>query len=190
MTHQEAAQIVQEVMALYEQYGEADYIGEPVSQLEHMCQCAQLAEEEGYDNEVILAAFMHDIGHLCGNLLSAADMNGFGKIDHEKLGQVYIRSKGFSEKIAKLVGSHVASKRYLTFKYPEYYEKLSQASKETLVMQGGMMTKEEAEAFEEEELFHLYVTLRRWDEEAKRENIPLVSLQHYGRMMEEHLLKQ
>jgi predicted HD phosphohydrolase len=57
-------------------------------------------------------------------------------------------------------------------------------------MQGGMMTVEEAEAFEQEELFHLYVTLRRWDEEAKRENVPLVSLQHYERIMEEHLLKQ
>lgn len=190
MTQQEVTQIVKEILALYEQYGDADYIGEPVSQLEHMCQCAQLAEEEGYDNEVILAAFMHDIEHLCGNLLSAAEMNGFGIVDHEKLGEVYIRSKGFSEKVAKLVGSHVASKRYLTFKYPEYYAKLSPASKETLVMQGGTMTVEEAEAFEQEELFHLYVTLRRWDEEAKRENVPLVSLQHYERIMEEHLLKQ
>lgn len=190
MTQPEAAKITKEVIALYTAYGAADYIGEPVSQLEHMCQCAQLAEEEGYDNEVILAAFMHDIGHLCGNLLSAADMNGFGAVDHEKLGEVYIRSKGFSEKVAKLVGSHVSSKRYLTFRYPEYYEKLSPASKETLVMQGGMMTAEEAETFEQEELFHLYVTLRRWDEEAKRENVPLVSLQHYGHMMEEHLLKQ
>jgi phosphonate degradation associated HDIG domain protein len=190
MTQQEAAQIVKEIIALYEEYGDADYIGEPVSQLEHMCQCAQLAEEEGYDTEVILAAFMHDIGHLCGNLLSAAEMNGFGIVDHEKLGEVYIRSKGFSEKISKLVGSHVSSKRYLTFKYPEYYEKLSPASKQTLVMQGGMMTEEEANVFEEEELFHLYITLRRWDEEAKKENMPLASLQHYRRLMEEHLITQ
>ncbi len=190
MTQAEVTQIAKEIIALYAEYGAADYIGEPVSQLEHMCQCAQLAEEEGYDNEVVLAAFMHDIGHLCGNLLSAAEMNGYGMIDHEKLGEVYIRSKGFSEKVSKLVGSHVSSKRYLTFKYPEYYEKLSSASKETLVMQGGMMTAEEAEIFEQEDLFHLYVTLRRWDEEAKRENVPLVSLQHYSRMMEEHLLNQ
>lgn len=49
--------IVEEVFALYAAYGNADYIGEPVSQLEHMSQAAQLAESEGYPPEVILAAF-------------------------------------------------------------------------------------------------------------------------------------
>ena len=57
--------IVKEVFSLYEKHGDEDYIGEPVSQLEHMSQAALLAEEEGYDDEVILAAFFHDIGHLC-----------------------------------------------------------------------------------------------------------------------------
>ena len=38
---------VNEVMYLYEKYGKKDYIGEPVSQIEHMCQCAQLAEANG-----------------------------------------------------------------------------------------------------------------------------------------------
>ena len=57
--------IVNEIFALYEKHGDEDYIGEPVSQLEHMSQAAALAEEEGYDDEVVLAAFFHDIGHLC-----------------------------------------------------------------------------------------------------------------------------
>ena len=49
--------VVDEIFSLYENYGAADYIGEPVSQIEHMCQAAQLAEAEGYDDEVILASF-------------------------------------------------------------------------------------------------------------------------------------
>ena len=51
--------IVDEVFALYENYGDEDYIGEPVSQLEHMSQAAALADEEGYEDEVVLAAFFH-----------------------------------------------------------------------------------------------------------------------------------
>ena len=41
-----------------------DSYGESVTQLEHMVQSAQLAEQEGYDEEVVMAAFFHDIGHL------------------------------------------------------------------------------------------------------------------------------
>jgi len=40
------------------------------------------------------------------------------------------------------------AKRYLVFKNPSYHDCLSEASKGTLVCQGGPMTKEEAEAFE------------------------------------------
>ncbi|MDP2147097.1 MAG: phosphohydrolase, partial [Pseudomonas sp.] len=60
-----AEQVVAEVFGLYEQHGAADYIGEPVSQIEHMSQAAQLAMAEGFDDEVVLAAFFHDIGHIC-----------------------------------------------------------------------------------------------------------------------------
>ncbi len=177
-------------MSLYARYGAEDYIGEPVSQIEHMCQCAQLAERDGHDADVILAAFMHDIGHLYGNSIDVADMEGYGITDHEKLGADYVRSKGFSEKIARLIGSHVTTKRYLTFKYPDYYNKLSLASKQTLVLQGGKMNEQEAAAFEKEEWFDLYVALRLWDEQAKEENIPLPSLFYYRQMMEEHLATQ
>ncbi len=50
-------QIIDTVFSLYERYGKADYIGEPVSQIEHMSQAAALAQNEGYDDEVILAVF-------------------------------------------------------------------------------------------------------------------------------------
>ena len=182
----EIQQRVDEILSLYEKFGNEDYIGEPVSQIEHMCQCAQLAEASGADEELILAAFFHDIGHLCEFAFpekKLQHMDGVGIVDHEKLGATYLLSKGFSEKIANLVQSHVQAKRYLTFKYPEYLEKLSKASVKTLAFQGGVMTKEEAEAFESDPLHELYIQLRRWDEEAKEVAKPLPPLDHYKAMM-------
>src|ERR1700733_15152055 len=104
--------IIDQVFALYEKYGDEDYIGEPVSQLEHMSQAAALAQEEGFDDEVILAAFFHDIGHLCADDAEAQSMDGFGTVDHEKLGAEYLLERGFSERLADLVASHVIAKRY------------------------------------------------------------------------------
>jgi 2-amino-1-hydroxyethylphosphonate dioxygenase (glycine-forming) len=187
MANERIQQTVDEILALYQRYGGEDYIGEPVSQIEHMCQCAQLAREGGFDNEVILAAFFHDIGHLLEHVMPAGQMDGFGVVDHEKLGAEYLRQKGFSEKISKMVESHVPAKRYLTLRYPEYFDKLSVASKRTLEFQGGVMSKEQAMEFEKDELNPLYIQLRRWDEQAKLERIPLPSLDYYREMMAEQL---
>ena len=170
---------VNEVFDLYEKHGKEDYIGEPVSQIEHMCQSAQLAESEGYDDEVILASFFHDIGHLFALDRQIENMGGYGAVRHEILGAEYLRSKGFSEKIVKLVENHVHAKRYLTYKFPEYYSKLSEASKKTLEYQGGVMSPQEAVAFENSEYFEISLKMRTWDEMAKEKNIPIPDLNKY-----------
>ena len=190
MTQEKAQIAVEEVFSLYEKFVSEDYIGEPVSQIEHMCQAAQLAEDEGYDNEVILGAFFHDIGHLCEHIMHTEQMDGYGVVDHEKLGREFLQSKGFSSKISTLVESHVLAKRFLTFKYPEYYEKLSEASRQTLVMQGGVMSQEEAATFEADEFHPLYIKLREWDDKAKEINSPLPSLEKYKLIALNHLLAQ
>lgn len=172
-----------EIIGLYEKFGAEDYIGEPVSQIEHMCQCARLAEKEGYDEDVVLAALFHDIGHFCEHIMPVESMDGLGAIDHEKLGADYLAQKGFSARICRLVTSHVDAKRYLTCKYPEYYEQLSEASRKTLVMQGGIMGEEEAIAFENDELFGLYIKLRQWDEQAKEVGIPLPPMEKFRSMI-------
>jgi putative nucleotidyltransferase with HDIG domain len=214
MTAEQAEKIADEIMELYEGYGGAEYAGEKVSQLEHMVQAAQLAEEQGYDEEVILAAFLHDIGHISGSAnggagsmvdpggsashgtasqtsashgSSSQQMDGFGVKDHEELGAEFLREKGFSKKIVRLVESHVEAKRYLTVKDPGYYAQLSEASKRTLEFQGGPMTREEAEAFEQYPLFPLIIQMRKWDEQAKIENKPMPDLQHYRQMILHHL---
>ena len=194
MTTEQAEKITDEIMELYNGYGGNEYSGEKVTQLEHMVQAAQLAEEQGFDEEVILAAFLHDIGHISeaakanGPGPAAREMDGFGIMDHEELGADFLREKGFSKKICRLVESHVEAKRYLTATDPAYYAELSDASKKTLEYQGGPMTTEEAAAFEQYPLFTLIIQMRKWDEQAKIEHKPLPDLQHYRRMILRHLL--
>lgn len=168
---------LEEVFDLYKKFGNADYIGEPVSQLEHMSQAAQLAMKEGYDDEVILAAFFHDIGHICVMQNESNSMEGYGVKSHEKIGADYLREKGFPERIAKLVENHVQAKRYLTFKFPSYFEDLSDASRKTLEFQGGPMSATEANAFENDVLFETSIRMRKWDELAKETDVALVNVE-------------
>lgn len=179
--------VVDEVFSLYEKFGDADYIGEPVSQLEHMSQAASLAEAEGYDDEVVLAAFFHDIGHLCADAEEAGSMDGMGNVDHERLGADYLLERGFSERVANLVQGHVIAKRYLTYKYPEYYNRLSDASKATLEFQGGVMTAAEAAEFELNQDAELIIRLRYWDDMAKEVQVPVNNLDHLKAMALAHL---
>ena len=169
--------IVDEIFGLYEAYGSEDYIGEPVSQIEHMSQAAQLAIDEGFEDEVVLAAFFHDIGHLCATKTAANSMNGYGVISHEKIGSDYLKEKGLPTLVLQLVENHVRAKRYLTYKFPYYYESLSEASKKTLEFQGGVMGVAEAEVFEKDPLFQTSIRMRQWDELAKQINVPIVDLE-------------
>ncbi|POA30534.1 MULTISPECIES: phosphonate degradation HD-domain oxygenase [unclassified Pseudomonas] len=168
-------QVIAEVFGWYERFGDSDYIGEPVSQIEHMSQAAELAMAEGFDDEVVLAAFFHDIGHLCTE--NAQSMGGFGVVSHERLGADYLRRLGFGERMARLVEYHVQAKRYLTFKEPGYYERLSEASRRTLDYQGGVMTAEEAQAFERDPLCAISLRMRQWDEQAKEMWGPVIDLE-------------
>lgn len=169
-------EVVNEIFSLYEKFGNEDYIGEPVSQIEHMSQSAQLAIKEGFSDDVILAAFFHDIGHICVMKNAANNMGGYGVKSHEKIGADFLREKGFPENVAKLVENHVQAKRYLTFKHPEYFNNLSEASKQTLVYQGGVMTPEEADRFEHDPLFEASIRMRHWDELAKETQVPIIDL--------------
>ena len=190
MNKELAQTIADEIITLYETHGGAEYAGEPVTQLEHMVQSAQLAEEQGHDEEVILAAFLHDVGHICVSAQEHNGMDGYGIKDHEEVGAEFLQQKGFSKRLIRLVEAHVEAKRYLTYKSPEYYDRLSDASKKTLEFQGGRMTADEAAAFEQHPLFHLIIRMRNWDEEAKVEKVPLPELSKYRDMIFRHLNAQ
>lgn len=186
----QATQIADDMLLLYKDYGGHEYAGEKVTQLEHMVQAARLAEQEGNDEEVILAAFLHDIGHICVEAQGHNEMEGWGIKNHEQQGAEFLLERGFSQKIAWLVQSHVEAKRYLTWKHPEYYEQLSEASKKTLAYQGGSMNDGEATAFEQHPLFELMIKMRQWDDEAKVEHLEVGDLEKYHSMIVRHLVSR
>ena len=185
-----AEQITEEIIDLYRAHGKAEYAGEKVSQLEHMVQAAELARLQGYDDEVVLAAFLHDIGHIAEKQSPINSMGEFGIKDHEALGAGFLLERGFSLRLTRLVASHVVAKRYLTLREPGYYDKLSDASKRTLVYQGGPLTHSEADLMEEDPLFKEIVQMRRWDEEAKLEHQPMPPLNVFRELIYQHLLSQ
>ena len=53
---------MEEIFSLFDKFGGENYIGEEVSQLQHAQQAAACAMKEGFDDFVILGAFLHDIG--------------------------------------------------------------------------------------------------------------------------------
>jgi phosphonate degradation associated HDIG domain protein len=190
MSEEAIAKAVDEVFALFELHGRADYIGERISQWEHACQAAQWAQKEGFDDEVVLAALLHDIGHLCALGAELPQMDGFGAVEHEKLGAAFLRSRGFSNNVVKLVESHVAAKRYLCFAEPAYMEQLSDASKQTLKFQGGPMNAKEAMEFRSDPLHRVIIRMRHWDEMAKEESIPTPEIAVFREMASDHLRQQ
>lgn len=159
---------IRRLEVMFDTFGSCDYIGEAVSILEHSVQSAYFASRDTDDKDIILACFFHDIGHILGleaNLNS--HMGDCGIMDHEHLGADFLLSLGFKPRIAYLVRSHVQAKRYLCFKDPNYHSELSEASKVTLTFQGGVMTAEEADAFERDQEFKIILLLRKVDETAK-----------------------
>lgn len=127
-----------------------------------------------------MASLLHDVGHALGleaNLRMR--MGGCGIMNHEKIGEEFLAKLDFSTRVCTLVRSHVSAKRYLCYKNPDYFEKLSSASKTTLGYQGGPMSQEEAIAFESDPDFSNYLLMRSFDEAAKIPGLEVPSFASY-----------
>ena len=154
----------EDVLATYREHGHRHY-GENVTELEHALQCATFAQQAGEAPVVVAAALLHDYGHLCHQLGEDIAQRGVDArhecIGHEKLRHV------FKDEIADACRLHVAAKRYLCHEETPYLDGLSDASRRSLVLQGGPMNGEEARAFEQEPHFALAVRVRRYDDIGK-----------------------
>lgn len=162
------------------------YIGEAVSQLEHSLQCAYFAEQSGHHQDVILACLFHDIGHFASPTLQY-HMADLGVMNHEWVGAKLAYDFGFSAKVALLIGYHVDAKRYLAGKKAGYFNRLSEASKNTLKFQGGMMSAQERVVFEYHPYFKDILQVRINDEKAKETNLKVPGLDYYQNLIQEHL---
>ncbi|AYB29703.1 HD domain-containing protein [Chryseolinea soli] len=176
--------VVEEVLDLYRTYGTVCH-RDALSPLEHMLQTAQCAIAAGACNEMVLAAFFHDIGRLC---VMPCDLHGHGRKGHEKIGADFLRHCGFPERLARLVEGHVQANRYLSFSCCEYYNTLNEANRKALECQGGPMSRGEARAFEQDPFFQQYVLLCRWDAQATNLNMPLIDWEEIRMRMETALL--
>lgn len=179
-------QVVDEVLGLLAGPGSTLNYGEGVTQLAHALQCAKCAATVTDDEEIILAALLHDIGHICDPTAEqmAADI---GIVDHEGIGAQFLLERGFSPKVADLVRAHVAAKRYLVATNATYAAQLSPASTATLRHQGGPMSPAEVIAFENDPLFTTKLRMRSWDEMGKEPDMVTPPLESYREMLLRHL---
>ncbi|KAL2811869.1 hypothetical protein BJX63DRAFT_443851 [Aspergillus granulosus] len=175
MATQTPSETAKSLIRALEQYGQGDYIGESISQLEHCLQAAHQARVFGARDELVIAALFHDIGQIIPlqstkevrMTLQNSSTENVGRVGHEAIGAAYLRSLGFSETVCRLVNSHVAAKRYLTAVDRKYYDSLSSASQKSLAFQGGPFQGADLEEFERDPLRDDMVALRLWDDGAK-----------------------
>ena len=156
---------VERIFGILEQNGGDQYDGEAVSQLEHALQCAYLAEHSGAPTKLVVAALLHDIGHL---IHKPGDVPAERGVDdrHEALGRAFL-AKWFDDCVTEPVALHVDAKRYLCATDSAYYKFLSTISVRSLELQGGPFSPAEASAFLARPHARDALSVRRWDEQAK-----------------------
>ena len=161
------------------------YIGERVTMSEHMIQTAMLAEKTNCSSNLVCSSLLHDYGHfILENPDNLIAKNEDGK--HEDIGCSFLE-KYFIEDVLGPIKYHVKAKKYLA-REKKYYELLSEASKISLKLQGGAMSKEEAKKFERNKFFENSIKLRKFDEVAKKTNLKIKSIKEYKNLLTSKLI--
>ena len=161
------------------------YIGEKLTMSEHMIQSAMLAEKAKCNDNLICSCLLHDYGHfLTENPDSLVINDKDGK--HESIGYEYLK-KFFKKEIVEPIKYHVLAKRYLC-RNKKYYSLLSDASRESLKLQGGILNKKESSEFEKKIFFKNSIKLRKFDELAKKTNVKIKSIIDYKDLLNSQLL--
>ncbi|WP_194926719.1 phosphonate degradation HD-domain oxygenase [Catenulispora pinisilvae] len=173
--------VVDQIAALFTGEGAADYLGEAVTQAQHMLQAAALAERDGAAPALVAAALLHDVGHFTG-AVHGRDLMAGRDNRHSHQGADWL-AVWFGPEVTEPVRMHVAAKRYLCAVEPGYFAKLSAASVYTLSVQGGPMSAAEVAAFEADPHSAAAVRLRRWDEAAKEPDADDPGFEHYRELL-------
>jgi phosphonate degradation associated HDIG domain protein len=166
-----------DIEQLFAERGGERYAGEAVTQLEHALQCALLAEADGADDELVTAALLHDLGHLLHDLGATPSLQGVDDI-HQYRALPFLRGL-FGDAVIEPVKLHVDAKRYLCAVRPGYFAALSDDSKRSLGLQGGIFNEGQAEAFIAQRGGAEAVRLRIWDDQAKAAGLATPPLAHF-----------
>ncbi|MEX3956666.1 phosphonate degradation HD-domain oxygenase [Trinickia sp. EG282A] len=166
-----------DIRALFQQHGDISYSGEPVTQLQHALQCATCAERENASDVLVAAALLHDLGHLLNLQGDTPTEHGIDDM-HQYFALPFLRPV-LPDSVLEPIRLHVDAKRYLCAVDDSYYERLSADSKRSLELQGGVFSREEADAFYRKPYASDAVRLRQWDDAAKDASIVTPDLEHF-----------
>lgn len=169
--------ILAEIQLLLEQKASGRYGLTLINQQQHALQAALLAEQEGKGDALVVAALLHDIGHMVHELGDNPADQGIDD-QHEELGHNWL-VRHFGPEVTEPVRLHVAAKRYLCAVEADYFAKLSADSVKSLALQGGPMSPEEITAFEALPQYQKAVQLRRYDERAKVKGLDTPPVTHF-----------
>lgn len=176
--------IISEIFDLYARFGSGTY-GEDLSLERHMLQSAAMAESMGAPGPVVVAALLHDIGYFL-YADSEASWNAGRDFAHETIGAAWL-SRAFDEAVTAPIAMHVNAKRYLCAIEPGYFDRLSDASRRSLAVQGGVMSEAEVEAFARLPAFEAAVILRRCDDLGKDVAAPTAGMDHYRELIKSYI---
>ena len=152
---------------------------------EHMIQTATLAEKTNCSSNLICSSLLHDYGHfILENPDNLIAKNKDGK--HEDVGCKFLE-KYFIEDVLGPIKYHVKAKKYLARK-EKYYRLLSEASRISLKVQGGIMSNDEAIKFEKNKFFESSIKLRKFDEIAKKSGLKIKSIKEYKNLLTSKLI--
>jgi len=170
----------EQIFQLLDSRGAGRYGLSAVTQKEHALQSADLATKRGLGDALVIAALFHDLGHLlAGDDVNLAEQ---GVDDMHEETSANALAKLFGNDVAEPVRLHVAAKRYLCAVNPAYYDKLSEDSRQSLLLQGGPMSPLEVAAFDKLDHRAAALALRLIDDEAKVAGVKTPGLESYRAM--------
>jgi phosphonate degradation associated HDIG domain protein len=173
---------ISDICLLFARKGGREYDGEGVSQLEHALQTAVQAEAAGAREALVVAALLHDLGHMLNDQGETPTMRGVDDL-HQFAALPFLRAT-FGDDVLEPIRLHVDAKRYLCATRPAYYESLSADSKRSLVLQGGVFSAADAAGFIARPHAKDAVRLRLWDDLAKVPGAPTPPLAHFVAALE------
>ena len=166
-----------DLATLFRDHGHIEYSGEGVTQLEHSLQTALRAEEAGAAPELVTAALLHDLGHLLNRQGDTPSARGIDD-QHQYFAIPFLRPL-FGAAVLDPIRFHVDAKRALCATDAGYHAALSEDSKRSLELQGGIFSPAEVQAFLARPHADDAMRLRRWDDAAKVPGLATPPLDHY-----------
>jgi phosphonate degradation associated HDIG domain protein len=174
---------VDDVLALFERHGDDTY-GEDVTQNQHALQCAAIAEADGASEALIVAALLHDVGHLV-HLDETGEVADAQVVDdvHEATGARAL-ARLFGPEVTGPIALHVTAKRYRCATEPGYLDGLSPASVLSLAIQGGPLDADACATFAAHPAAAEAIRLRGYDDWGKLDDVDVPGWDHYRPMLE------